>query len=138
MPLYLDGMTPAGMTSRGLPAAVTALWAAATWRDTANALAGLLAALAGVLVLGPLAALSGAAIFSLAADWPAGGWAHAALYIAAVIVLPVLTPWLAQGFTALQRSRLRATLGMEIPAPARTAGRAWPLGPWLASGTRRQ
>src|SRR5512146_472491 len=121
MPLYLDGMTPAGMTSRGLPAAVTALWAAATWRATANALAGLLAALAGVLVLRPLAVLSGAAIIALVTDWPAGGWAHAALYIAAVIVLPVLPPWLAQGPTALQRARLRATLGTEIPAPPRAA-----------------
>jgi signal transduction histidine kinase len=138
MPLYRDGMTSAGLTPRELPAPVSALWAAATWRATANALAGLLAALAGVLVLGPLAILSGAAIISLAADWPAGGWAHAALYIAAVIVLPVLTPWLAQGLTALQRSRLRATLGTEIPAPARTAGRAWPVGPWLAPGTWRQ
>jgi signal transduction histidine kinase len=139
VPLYVDGMTPASMTSRGLPAPVSALWAAATWRATANALAGLLAALAGVLVLGPLATLSGAAIIALVADWPAGGWAHAALYIAAVIVLPMLTPWLAQGPTALQRSRLRATLGTEIPAPPRTAGNApWPVGPWLEPGTWRQ
>src|SRR5438552_18323820 len=117
-------MTPASMTSRALPAPVSALWAAATWRATANVLAGLLAALAGVLVLGPLALLWGAAIISLVADWPAGGPAHVALYVAVVIVFPVLTPWLAQGPTALQRSRLRATLGAEIPPPARTAGRA--------------
>jgi signal transduction histidine kinase len=138
VPLYLDGMTPAGLTSRELAATVSALWAAATWRATANALAGLLAALAGVLVLGPLAIVWGAAVISLA-DWPAGGWAHAALYIAVVIVTTVLVPWMTEGLTALQRSRLRATLGTEIPAPARTAGRApWPVGPWLAPGTWRQ
>jgi len=138
MPLYLDGMTPAGLTSRELAATLSALWAAATWRATANALAGLLAALAGVLVLGPLAIVWGAAVISLA-DWPAGGWAHAALYVAVVIVTTVLVPWMTEGLTALQRSRLRATLGTEIPAPARTAGRApWPVGPWLAPGTWRQ
>jgi signal transduction histidine kinase len=138
IPLYLDGMTLAGMTSRGLAATVSALWAAATWRATVNALAGLLAALAGVLVLGALAALWLGAIVSLA-EWPVGGWALAALYIAAVIVIPVLTPLVIQGLTALQRSRIRATLGTEIPAPARTAGRApWPVGPWLAPGTWRQ
>jgi signal transduction histidine kinase len=132
-------MTSATVTSRALPSAVTALWAAATWRATASALAGLLAALAGVLVLGPLAVLWGAAIIALVAMWPAGGPSHAALYIATVIMLPVLTPWVAQGPTALQRSRLRATLGTEIPPPARTAGRApWPVGPWLAPGTWRQ
>jgi signal transduction histidine kinase len=138
MPLYLDGMTSADTTSRRLAGTVSALWAAATWRATANALAGLLAALAGVLVLGALAALWLGAIVSLV-DWPVGGWAHAALYIAAVIVIPVLVPWVTQGLTALQRSRLRATLRTEIPAPTRTTGRApWPLGPWLAPGTWRQ
>jgi signal transduction histidine kinase len=138
VPLYVDGMTPASLTSRALPAPVSALWAAATWRATANALAGLLAALAGVLVLGPLVILWGAAIISLVATWPAGGPTHAALYIVVVIVFPVLTPWVAQGPTALQRSRLRATLGTQIPPP-RIAGRApWPVGPWLLPGTWRQ
>jgi signal transduction histidine kinase len=131
-------MTLAGPASRRLAATASSLWSAATWRVTANVLAGLLAALAGVLVLGALAALWLGAVISLA-EWPVGGWAHAALYIAAVIAIPVLTPWVAQGLTALQRARLRATLGTEIPAPARTAGGApWPVGPWLAPGTWRQ
>lgn len=117
---------------------MTTLWAAATWRATANAMAGLLAALAGVLLLGALAVPWLAAIISLA-DWSVGGWGNAALYIAAVIVIPVLKPWVTQGLTALQRARLRATLGTDIPAPPRTARRApWPVGPWLAPGTRRQ
>ncbi len=138
MPLYVDGMTLAGLTSRRLAATASSLWAAATWRATVNAMAGLLAALAGVLVLGALAALWLGAVISLA-EWPVGGWTHAALYIAAVLLLPLLIPWVAQGLTALQRSRLRATLGAEISAPARTAGRApWPVGPWLASATWRQ
>jgi signal transduction histidine kinase len=138
MPLYVDGMTLAGPASRRLAATASSLWATSTWRTTANALAGLLAGLTGALVLGALAALWLGAVISLA-EWPVGGWAHAALYIAAVIVIPVLTPWVAQGLTALQRARLRATLGTDIPAPARTAGPApWPVGPWLAAGTWRQ
>ena len=138
MPLYVDGMTLADLTPRRLAATASSLWAAATWRATANALAGLLAGAAGVLVLGGLAALWLGAVVSLA-EWPVGGWTNAALYIAAVLVIPALTPWVAQGLAALQRSRLRATLGTKIPAPARTAGRApWPVGPWLAARTWRQ
>ena len=56
-----------------------------------------------------------------------GGWAHAALYIAVVTVAgPVLALWAVQGLTALQRSRLRATLGAGHPRRARgrpSAGR---------------
>jgi signal transduction histidine kinase len=131
-------MTSAALTSRWLKATVAALWAAATWRATASALAGLLAALAGMLVLGPLVIVWGGAVISLA-QWPVGGWSHAVLYSAVVVVIPVLVPWVTQGLTALQWSRLRATLGTEIPAPLRTAGRApWPVGPWLAAGTWHQ
>src|ERR1700729_1659338 len=98
---YRDVMTPADLTSRRPRAVLGALRAAATWRATGNALAGLLAVL--------------------------------------VVAIPVLAPWAVQGLTALQRSRLRTTLGVEIPAPVRTAGRApWPAGPWLTAGTWRQ
>jgi signal transduction histidine kinase len=92
---------------------------------------------AGGLLLGGLVLIWGAAIVSLA-EGP-GGWAHAALYIAVVVLVPVLVPWVVQGLTALQRSRLRATLGTEIPAPVRTKERApWPAGPWFAAVTWRQ
>src|ERR1700729_1751931 len=134
---YRDVMTPADLTSRRPRAVLGALRAAATWRATGNALAGLLAALAGGLLLGGLALIWGGAIVSLA-EGP-GGWGHAALYAVLVVAIPVLAPWAVQGLTALQRSRLRTTLGVEIPAPVRTAGRApWPAGPWLTAGTWRQ
>jgi signal transduction histidine kinase len=137
LPLYRDVLTPADRTSCRARAALGALRPAATWRATGNALAGLLAGLASGLLLGGLALIWGAAIVSLAGG--PGGWAHAALYIAVVVVIAVLAPWAVQGLTALQRSRLRATLGAEIPAPVRTAGRApWPAAPWLAVGTWRQ
>ena len=115
-----------------------------TWRATKNALAGLLAGLAGGVLLGGLIVIWGAAVFSLAAG--PGGWAHAALYVAVAVLIPALVPWVVQGLSALQRSRLRAMLGAEIPAarsapwahraPARVppagsvhrAGRAGPAG----------
>src|SRR5690348_266001 len=92
-----------------------------TWRATNNALAGLLAGLAGGVLLGVLIVTWGAAVFSLA-EGP-GGWAHAALYVAVAVLIPVLVPWVVLGLSALQRSRLRATLGAEIPAPVRPLGR---------------
>jgi signal transduction histidine kinase len=88
-----------------------------TWRATKNALAGLLIGLAGGVLLGVLIVIWGAAIISLAAG--PGGWAHAALYLAVAVLILVLVPGVVQGLTALQRARLRATLGVEIPAPVR-------------------
>jgi len=138
MPLYRDVMTPADRTSRRVSAAVSALWSAPTWRSTGNALAALLVAAVGAILLGGLALIWGAAVVSLI-HWPVGGWAHAVLYLAVVAAGPVLALWAVQGLTALQRSRLRATLGLDIPAGARAAERRpWPVGPWLAAATWRQ
>jgi signal transduction histidine kinase len=138
MPLYRDVMTQADMTSRRVRAAVSALWSAPTRRATGNALAALLVAAVGAILLGGLVLIWGAAVASLI-HWPVGGWAHAVLYIAVVVVGPVLVLWAVQGFAALQRSRLRATLGLEIPAgPRAPERRPWPVGPWLAAATWRQ
>ena len=138
MPLYGDVMSHADRTSRRVRAAVSALWPAPAWRATGNALAALLVAAVGFILLGGLTLIWGAAIASLI-QWPVGGWAHAVLYIAVVAVVPVLALWAVQGLTALQRSRLRATLGLEIPAgPRAPERRPWPVGPWLAAATWRQ
>jgi signal transduction histidine kinase len=138
MPLYRDVMTQADVTSRRARAAVSALWSAPTWRATGNALAALLVGLVGGILIGGLALIWWGAIYSLV-HWPVGGWAHAVLYIAVVLVGPVLALWAVQGLAALQRSRLRATLGLEIPAGPRAAERRpWPVGPWLAAATWRQ
>jgi signal transduction histidine kinase len=131
-------MTQADVTSRRVRAAVSALWSAPTRRATANALAAFLVALVGGLLLGVLALIWLAAVDSLI-HWPVGGWAHAVEYIAAVLAGPVLALWAVQGLAALQRSRLRAALGLEIPAGPRAAERKpWPVGPWLAAATWRQ
>jgi signal transduction histidine kinase len=87
------------------------------WRASKNALAGLLTGLAGGLLLLGLLVIWGAALVSLVKG--PGGWEHAALYVAVAVLIIVLVPWVVQGLSALQRSRLRATLGAEIPAPVR-------------------
>jgi signal transduction histidine kinase len=138
MPLYGDVMTSADLTSRRVSAAVSALWSAATWRATRDALAALLVALVGGVLLGGLGLIWGAAIESLV-DWPVGGWSHAVLYIAVVLAGPVLALAAVQGLTALQRSRLHITLGLDFPARSRPAeGRPWPIGPWFSAATWRQ
>jgi signal transduction histidine kinase len=138
MPLYRDVMTSADRTSRRLRAAVSELWSGSAWRATGNALAAAGVGLVGGILLGGLLLIWGAAVASLV-QWPVGGWAHAVLYIAVVLVGPVLALWALQGLAALQRSRLRATLGLEIPAGPRAGERRpWPVGPWLAAATWRQ
>jgi signal transduction histidine kinase len=138
MPLYRDVMTSADRTSRRVSTAVTALWSAPAWRATGNALAAAGVGAVGGILLGGLVLIWGAAIVSLV-HWPVGGWAHAAEYIAAAVAGPVLMLWAVQGLTALQRSRLRATLGLDIPAGPRASERKpWPVGPWLAAATWRQ
>jgi signal transduction histidine kinase len=138
MPLHRDVMTSADRISRRISTAVSALWSAPTWRATGNALAALLVAAVGGIVLGGLALIWLAAVYSLV-HWPVGGWAHAVLYIAVVVAGPVLALWAVQGLAALQRSRLHATLGVDIPAGARASERRpWPAGAWLAAATWRQ
>jgi len=138
MPLYGDVMTSADRTSHRVSAAVSALWSPPAWQATGNALAGLLVAAVGGILLGGLALIWGAALYSLI-HWPVGGWANAVLYTAAVVTGPVLALWAVQGLAALQRSRLRATLGLEIPAgPPAAERRPWPVGPWLTAATWRQ
>src|SRR5947199_5072255 len=71
--LYLDVMTSADVTTRRVPAAISALWSAPTRRATGNAFAALLAAVAGTALLGGVGILWWAAGWSLL-HWPVGGW----------------------------------------------------------------
>jgi signal transduction histidine kinase len=136
--LYLDVMTSGDMRGHRAPAGLSGLWSASTRRATGNALAALLAALVGTVLLGGIGLLCWAALWSLL-HWPVGGWGHAALYLATVLVTPVVVLWVVQGLTAIQRSRLRATLGLELAAAGRAAElRPWPVGPWRAASTWRQ
>ena len=94
-----------------------------TWRAIKNALAGLLAGLAGGVLLGALIVIWGVTLFTLATG--TDDWEHVAVYVGIVLLIMALTPWLVHGLSAMQRSRLRATLGAEIPAPVRPLGRTW-------------
>ncbi len=127
-------MTSADLTARRAWAAVSALWSAPAWRANANVLAALaVAAVGGILLVG-FALVWVAAIDSLV-NWPVGGWAHAALYAGAVAAGPVLALWALQGLTALQRSRLRATQNMDMPAGSAAAAVGYlAAGPPLAAG----
>ncbi len=137
MSLYVDVMTSAELTSRRMGALVSALWSRPAWRATRNGLAALLVALVGTILIGGIGVIWGAAIFALLTG--AGDWGHVTLYAALVLASPVLELWAIQGVTALQRSRLRAVAGIDIPAWSRAAERKpWPIGPWLAAGTWRQ
>jgi signal transduction histidine kinase len=137
-PAAAPGHTPARRTPAGrATAVVTALWSPLAWRATRNALAGLLVALVTVVVLGLPCVLWGAALFSVSTEDNNPG--HIALYVAAVLVIPAVLPWLVLGQTGLQRSRLHATLGLEFPHALRAAGRGpWLLGPWRTAATWRQ
>ena len=94
-----------------------------TWRAIRNALAGLLAGLAGGVLLGPLILIWGVTLFTLATG--TDDWEHVAVYVGIVLLIMALTPWLVHGLSAMQRSRLRVMLGAEIPAPVRPLGRTW-------------
>jgi len=136
--LYREGMISAERTTRRIPAVVRALWAAPSRRATRNALAALFVAVVGVVLLGGLVIVTWAAIYSLV-NWPVGGWARAGLYAAMVLAAPILVLWVIQGLAALQRSRLHATLGLDLPAGAGPARRKpWPVGPWRDVTTWRQ
>src|SRR5436309_9138155 len=95
-----------------------------TWRAINNALAGLLAGLAGGVLLGVLIGIWGVTLFTLATA--RDDWEHVAVYVGIALLIMALTPWVVHGLSAMQRSRLRATLGAEIPAPVRRLGRTCP------------
>jgi signal transduction histidine kinase len=107
------------------------------WHATRNAVPALLVAAVGTALLGVIALLWGAAILALVTGQD--DWGHVALYVAFVVVGPVLELSAVHGVTALQRSRLHAVAGVDLPAGARAASRApWPIGPWLSAATWRQ
>ena len=133
----MRSLRPRLLAMHAAPAALSALWSPAAWRATRNALAGLLVAVVSAVILGVPCVLWGAAIFAATAQENNPG--HIALYVATFLVVPLVLPWLVLGQTALQRSRLHATLGLEFPAALRPAslGR-WPLGPLRSPATWRQ
>jgi signal transduction histidine kinase len=136
MSLYVDVMTSADLTARRLSAAIRSLWSRPAWRATKSALAALFVATIGTTLVGVIGVAWGAAIFALVTG--AGDLAHVVVYLAAVIVGPVVELWAVQGVTALQRSRLRTVAGTDVPAGSHPERKPWPVGPWLSASTWRQ
>jgi signal transduction histidine kinase len=119
--------------------ALTALWPAETGRDTRNAVTALGAAALGTIVLGVPIVFWVAAIVSFI-DWPVGSWGHVVLYAAAVVMCPALVLLFMPVPTGLQRSRLHATLGLDLDGYAPAAAGPWALlaGHWRSAATWRQ
>jgi signal transduction histidine kinase len=122
-----------------LKAVLDAMRSARTRRATLHALLGLPTCLvAGTVIIG-LVVVWVAAAWSLL-DGPTGGWVLVVIYAVVVLAGPVVLPWCARAFGALQRARFRKALGVEIAPPRRAVGR-WPMGPvrpWGAAATWRQ
>ena len=113
---------------------------ARSWGPTLHALSGAVAGAGVGLALAAVVVLWAAAVWSLL-DWPVGGWGNVVVYGVAAVAGPLLLPWCARRFGALQRARFRAVLGVDIPAPPAPAAGPWPLGPlraWRAPATWRQ
>ncbi|HEU4897121.1 MAG TPA: histidine kinase [Actinomycetota bacterium] len=110
------------------------------WRPTVHALAGLAAGALTAVSFGGLILCWLAAIWSLVAG-PVGGRELTVVYVVVALAGSVLLLWWVQGLGRLQRSRFRAVLGVEIPAPpGRAAGGRLPrpLRAWQAPATWRQ
>ncbi|HEX7995413.1 MAG TPA: histidine kinase [Streptosporangiaceae bacterium] len=129
-------MTSADLTSSRAATLVSSLWSGAAWRATRNGLAALGVAAVGTVLIGGLCVTWGAAVYSLLTG--AGDLNHIMVYLAWVVISPVLALWAVQGATALQRSRLRDVAGVDIPAVSGAWRRPWPIGPWLSASTWRQ
>jgi signal transduction histidine kinase len=115
-----------------------ALRSARSWRATWHALLGLPVGLFAGAVLAVVLILWAAAILSLI-DGPTGHWLLPAVYVLTAVLAPIPLLGCVHAFSALQRDRFRALLGIDIRTP-RPVG-TWPLRlvrPWLAADAWRQ
>jgi signal transduction histidine kinase len=132
-------MTSVGSSVTGRAwTAFTAAWSARTRRAVLNAAAGLPLAVGGVALIAAILVSWLAAVLSLA-EGPTGGWGLAVFYVVVSVGMPIPMLWLVRGWSAIQRARLRAVLGVTVGRPARQPGRGpWPIGPWRSASTWRQ
>ena len=111
----MRSLRPRLLTTHAAPAVLTALWSPVTWRATRSALAGLVVAVVGMVVVGVPIVAWGAALFTLSTD--ENNVAHVALYAASLAGHP--------GRAALAGAR--ADRAAAVPA-ARHAWRGVPGG----------
>ncbi len=127
-----------GVTSRipaAAAAALRALWAPRSWRATTAVLAGLMIQ----ITTGVLLFLWAVDLWTLASG-PGDDPSTTAFYVVVAVIAPVPLAWWLGALSAVQRLRLSAILGVEIPAPPRAGGR-WParaVRAWRTAAAWRQ
>ena len=131
-------MTSVGSSVTGRArTALTAVWSARTRRAVLSAAIGLPLAVGGVALIVAILGLWAAAVLSLAGG--PGAWGLAVLYVVVAVGMPIPMLWVVRWWSAMQRARLRAVLGVTLDRPVRRPGRGrWPIGPWRSAGTWRQ
>jgi signal transduction histidine kinase len=105
------------------------------WRATGHLIAGVLLAIGSWVLLGLLALLWGAAIYSLVTG-PSGSWYLPVAYALAVPSGLLALLWCVRALADAQRARFRLTLGIRIEEPASSGW--WLIRPWRTASTWRQ
>jgi len=109
------------------------------WQATFHVVAGMFLGATTGAVLWLVGLLWSAAVISLAKG-PTGHWLLPVLYVVAAVLGPLSLLPCVRFFSALQRERFRAVLGVEIAAPRPDPSIGWRriLRPWTAGSTWRQ
>ncbi|MFG1918026.1 histidine kinase [Micromonospora sp. NPDC048898] len=110
-----------------------------TWQATFHVVAGMFLAASTGTVLWLVGVLWWAAVASLV-EGPTGHRLLAVVYVVVAVLSPLALPPFAWLFSALQRERFRALLGVDIAAPKRDPGTGWHriYQPWSVGTTWRQ
>src|SRR5690349_12499964 len=110
-----------------------------TWRVTFHGVAGTLLGATTGMVIWLVVVLWWAALLSLV-EGPVGHWLLPVLYVCVVAFGPLTLLPFVRFFSALQRERFRALLGVEIAGPRHDPGTGWHrlLRPWTTASAWRQ
>jgi signal transduction histidine kinase len=110
-----------------------------TWQATFHVVAGMFLGATTGAVIWLVGVLWWAAGWSLV-DGPTGHWMLPVLYVAVAVLAPLAAPPCARFYSALQRERFRALLGVEIVVPKHDPGTGWrrTVRPFTAGSTWRQ
>jgi signal transduction histidine kinase len=110
-----------------------------TWQATFHVVAGMFLGVTTGTVIWSVGVLWWASVLSLV-EGPTGHWSLLVLYMVVAVLGPAALPPLTRFFSALQRERFRALLGVEIAAPRHDPGSSWRriYRPWADGSTWRQ
>jgi signal transduction histidine kinase len=125
--------------STGPIAVVRPLSSRRAWQATFHVVAGMFLGATTGVVIWLVGVLWLAGVLSLV-EGPTGRWLLPVLYVAVAVLGPLTLLPFVRLFSAWQRERFRALLGVEIAAPMHDPGTGWRriLRPWTAGSTWRQ